>query len=84
VPAKKYTVRIDGASLVAYAPFVIAGIRDPLILKQLDSFFRSLRATVGAGSDKLSPPRGLTCSFSSVLGANGRSELGTEAKIYGH
>jgi Acyclic terpene utilisation family protein AtuA len=46
IPAEKYTVRIEGASLAGYRSIVIAGIRDPLILRQLDSFLASLRATV--------------------------------------
>jgi hypothetical protein len=43
VPARKYTVRIEGASLAGYRSIVIAGIRDPLVLRQLDGFLSSLR-----------------------------------------
>jgi len=57
VPAKKYTVRIEGASLAGYRSVVIAGIRDPLVLRQLDSFLSTLRSTVERKiADNLAPP----------------------------
>ena len=46
VSATRYTVRIEGASLVGYRSIVIAGIRDPLVLRQLDPFLASLRKVV--------------------------------------
>jgi hypothetical protein len=46
IPADKYTVRLEGAALVGYRSIVIAGIRDPLLIEQLDSFFTSLRPVV--------------------------------------
>jgi hypothetical protein len=46
VPAAKYTVRIEGAALVGYRSIVIAGIRDPLVLRQLDRFLSTLRQVV--------------------------------------
>jgi len=46
IPAEKYTVRIEGASLVGYRSIVIGGIRDPLLIGQLDSFFASLRPVI--------------------------------------
>src|ERR1700674_4458500 len=46
VPAQKYTVKIEGAALAGYRSIVVAGIRDPLILRQLDSFLTGLRAVV--------------------------------------
>ena len=45
-PSKKYTVRIEGATLVGYRSIVIAGIRDPLVLRQLDAFLSTLRAVI--------------------------------------
>lgn len=44
VASEKYTVRIEGATLAGYRSIVVAGIRDPLILRQLDKFLSSLRA----------------------------------------
>jgi len=46
IPAQKYTVKIEGAALAGYRSIVVAGIRDPLILRQVDSFLASLRSVV--------------------------------------
>lgn len=46
VPTDRYTVRLEGAALVGYRSIVIAGIRDPLLIGQLDSFLSSLRTVV--------------------------------------
>ena len=46
IPAQKYTVKIEGAALAGYRSIVVAGIRDPLILRQLDTFLSGLRAVV--------------------------------------
>jgi hypothetical protein len=46
IPAQKYTVKIEGAALAGYRSIVVAGIRDPLILRQLDSFLSGLRSVV--------------------------------------
>jgi len=45
-PSNKYTVRIEGATLVGYRSIVIAGIRDPLVLRQLDTFLSTLRPVI--------------------------------------
>lgn len=36
IPSEKYYVKLEGARLVAYRTFVIAGIRDPILLSKLD------------------------------------------------
>lgn len=41
-----YTVKIEGAILAGYRAIAIAGIRDPLVLRQLDSFLSSLDQVV--------------------------------------
>jgi len=46
VASEKYTVRIEGAALAGYRSIVVAGIRDPLLLRQIDKFLSSLRAVV--------------------------------------
>ncbi len=38
--ADTYTVKLEGAELVGYQTIMIGGVRDPLILKQLDSWLR--------------------------------------------
>ena len=46
IPAEKYTVKIEGAALAGYRSIVVAGIRDPLVLRQLEPFLSSLRTVV--------------------------------------
>jgi hypothetical protein len=46
LPSDEYTVRLEGAALVGYRSIVVAGIRDPLVLRQLDTFLSNLRAVV--------------------------------------
>jgi hypothetical protein len=72
IPAEKYTVKIEGAALAGYRSIVVAGIRDPLILRQLEGFLASLRTVVERkieDSLKMSP-RAYTLQFR-VYGANG-------------
>jgi len=45
-PVDQYTLKLEGARLRGYRTIVVAGIRDPLIIDQLDGFFDSLRPTV--------------------------------------
>ena len=72
IPAQKYAVKIEGAALAGYRSIVVAGIRDPLILRQLDSFLSGLRSVVErkiADSLKLNR-EAYTLQFR-VYGANG-------------
>ena len=46
IPAAKHTVRMEGATLAGYRSVVVAGIRDPLVLRQLDPFLATLRTVV--------------------------------------
>jgi hypothetical protein len=43
IHAEKYTVKLEGAALAGYRSIVVAGIRDPLVIRQLDTFLSSLR-----------------------------------------
>lgn len=58
VPASEYTVRLEAASLRGYRTAVIAGMRDPVVLRQIDSFLgeahESIRTKV-SDSLNLSP-----------------------------
>ena len=72
IPAEKYTVKIEGAALAGYRSIVVAGIRDPLVLRQLDSFLSGLRTVLErkiADSMKLNRDD-YTLQFR-VYGANG-------------
>jgi hypothetical protein len=46
IPADSYTVRLEGASRVGYRAIAIAGIRDPLVLRQLDRFLDEVTGVV--------------------------------------
>lgn len=37
-PSPQYTVRLEGAALAGYRSIAIAGVRDPIIIRQLDHF----------------------------------------------
>jgi hypothetical protein len=42
VPTQPYTVKLEGAALAGYQSAIIAGVRDPVIIEQLDSWLDSL------------------------------------------
>lgn len=44
--AKQYTVKLEGASLVGYRTITIAGIDDPILIDQLDSYLDRCRHSV--------------------------------------
>jgi hypothetical protein len=46
IPASPYTVKVEGATLVGYRSVTIAGIEDPIIIRQLDSYLERLRKLV--------------------------------------
>lgn len=47
-PAEAYTVKLEGAELVGYQSFVLGGVRDPFIIRQLDDWLDRLRVAVAA------------------------------------
>lgn len=46
--ASKYTIKLEGAELVGYQSIVIGSIRDPYIIRQIDSWIERLRQRVEA------------------------------------
>lgn len=46
IEAEAYTVRLEAASLRGYRSAVVAGIRDPLVIRQLGSFIESANASI--------------------------------------
>ncbi len=86
VPAEKYTVRIEGADLTGYRSVAVAGIRDPLVLRQLDQFLATLRSVVErkiADSLGLGPDR-YTLQFR-IYGRDGSmGELEPTPRLQGH
>ena len=45
-PSGRTTNKLEGAELVGYQTIVVGGIRDPVILRQLDSWLEGVEATV--------------------------------------
>ena len=41
-PAEEYTIKLEGAELVGYQHIIIGGVRDPIILRQLDSWLAAM------------------------------------------
>lgn len=46
IPTKEQLIKIEGAKHVAYRTFVLAGVRDPLLLTQLDKVEDEIRSQV--------------------------------------
>lgn len=45
-PAEAYTVKLEGAELAGYQTIIIGGIRDPFVLRQLDSWLAKVRSHI--------------------------------------
>jgi hypothetical protein len=41
-PAERYTIKLEGAELAGYQTLLIGGVRDPIILRQLDAWLEGL------------------------------------------
>ena len=46
VPSADYTVKLEGAMLVGYRSVAIGGVRDPLVIRQLDSYLDGAQASI--------------------------------------
>ncbi len=79
-------MKLEGAALAGYRSIVVAGIRDPLILRQLDTFLSGLRAVVErkiADSLKLNPGD-YTLQFRVYGGSGSLGQLEPCPQIEGH
>ena len=73
VPADGYTVRLEGAEYVGHRFVVIAGVRDPVVLRQHEQFLAEVRESIGrkaAASLGLEIDRDFRLQFR-VYGKNG-------------
>jgi len=41
-PAERYTIKLEGAELAGYQTIIVGSVRDPIILRQLDSWLEGL------------------------------------------
>lgn len=46
VPAEKYTVKLEGARPIGYRTVSIAGVRDPIMMREIDSIIEAVRERV--------------------------------------
>lgn len=46
IPATTYTIKLEGAELVGYQSLIIGGVRDPLIIGQLDAWLEGVRSKI--------------------------------------
>jgi len=44
--SEPYTVKLEGAELAGYQSIIVGGIRDPYIIRQLDSWLGSVRGYI--------------------------------------
>ena len=47
-PADRYSVKLEGVELVGYQSVIVGGVRDPLIIRQLDSWLDAVKARIEA------------------------------------
>ncbi|HXF65266.1 MAG TPA: acyclic terpene utilization AtuA family protein [Burkholderiales bacterium] len=69
-PAARYTVKLEGAELAGYQSLVIGAVRDPLILRQLDSWIAGL---VGAARERIA----------AVFGAGIETRYRLDVRVFG-
>jgi hypothetical protein len=71
--ADQYTIKLEGAQLVGYQTIVLGAIRDPLIIRQLDSWLESLEDSIAKRVEDIyagEPPGGYLLNLR-VYGRNG-------------
>jgi ribosome modulation factor len=49
-PAQRYTIKLEGAELTGYQAIIVGSVRDPVILRQFDSWLSGL---MGAAKDRI-------------------------------
>jgi hypothetical protein len=52
-PAGEYSVKLEGAELIGFETMLIGGVRDPLILSQLDSWLERIRHYIESSFGRL-------------------------------
>ncbi|MBI4195871.1 MAG: acyclic terpene utilization AtuA family protein [Betaproteobacteria bacterium] len=70
MPAGRYTIKLEGAELAGYQTIIIGGVRDPVILRQFDSWLEGLTR---AAKDRIR----------AVFGADIESKYRFDVRVYG-
>jgi ribosome modulation factor len=68
--AERYTIKLEGAELVGYQAILIGSVRDPMILRQLDSWLAGL---MKAANDRIA----------SVFGAGIEEKYQLDVRVFG-
>lgn len=74
-PAKEYSVKLEGAELVGYQSVIIGGVRDPTILKQLDSWLAGVRQGFAERVAEIFPDRRQPPAYQLHVRAFGRDAV---------
>ncbi len=69
-PAQRYTIKLEGAELAGYQSIIIGAVRDPIILRQFDSWMEGL---VKAAKDRIA----------AVMGAGVESQYRLDVRVFG-
>jgi len=69
-PAERYTIKLEGAELAGYQSIIIGSVRDPIILRQLDSWLEGLTR---AAKDRIA----------AVYGAAMASQYRLDVRVFG-
>jgi len=69
-PAQRYTIKLEGAELAGYQSIIIGSVRDPIILRQLDSWLAGL---VTAARDRIA----------AVFGAGIEEKYKFDVRVFG-
>jgi hypothetical protein len=85
-PTDDYTVKLEAATLLGYRTVVLAGVRDPLVVGQIDQFVEKTQAVI---REKVADSLGLTDADYqmrwNIYGKNGTlGPFETENRVDGH
>ena len=69
-PAERYTIKLEGAELAGYQSLIIGAVRDPIILRQFDSWLEGL---VRAAKDRIA----------AVFGADVEPQYRLDVRVFG-
>lgn len=69
-PAQRYTIKLEGAELAGYQSIIIGSVRDPIILRQFDSWMEGL---LKAAKDRIA----------AVMGAGVESQYRLDVRVFG-
>ncbi|MBM9593881.1 acyclic terpene utilization AtuA family protein [Roseitranquillus sediminis] len=71
LPADRLTIKLEGAELAGYQTIIVAGVREPYILRQLDTWLTEMRERFAVRVEEMFP------------GTLGPDEYSIHARVYG-